>query len=343
MTDPQQHHYIPDTYLQNFCDRNERLWLYDKWEGRSFETTPGKALRERSYYAQPDYANKKLNHNIEHFFSRKVENPWPQIIEALGRRERHARLRTDFFLFLIALKVRVPNARKSIEYCLQQSVRIFAEHIDDAKLRSSTAAIVSSINRNLGTTYGGMDELYEAGIIDIKIDPHRSLLAMVDLAKGFARLFERLQPSLLVNETGLAFDTNDNPVIYFPADQTPDRCSPYQYRKDEPFELIFPITSTLCLYHHSRWPRPPYPFSYTAMRDIGFVKRANAFIQAFADRYVVSSSQFAADVASIPNTCPRPVVHRLPGPRGELVLYNFEMGKPLKLPKWEYDFSRASA
>jgi hypothetical protein len=87
MSDPQQHHYIPDTYLQNFSDRRGKLWLYDKWEGRSFPTTPGKALRERFYYAQPDYANKTLNHNIEHFLSRKVEKTWPQVIEALRRRE----------------------------------------------------------------------------------------------------------------------------------------------------------------------------------------------------------------------------------------------------------------
>jgi hypothetical protein len=209
-------------------------------------------------------------------------------------------------------------------------------------MRKSSAEILRIINKTLKTTYTDIDELYEAGIIDIKIDPHRSLLAMADLAKGFAKLFERLQPLLLVNETGLHFNTNDNPVIHFPADQTPDRCNPYRYRESEPFELIFPITNTLCLYHHSLWPRPPHPFFYIGMKDIEFVKRTNAFIHAFADRYIVSSSRLVTNAASIPNTCPRPIVYRLQRPKGELVLYNFEMGQPLKLLKWEYDLSRTS-
>jgi hypothetical protein len=75
MTEPQQHHYIPETYLRHFCDASGKLWLYDKWEARSFPTTRGKALKERFYYAQPDYENRKLNHGIEHFFSQKVEKP----------------------------------------------------------------------------------------------------------------------------------------------------------------------------------------------------------------------------------------------------------------------------
>jgi Protein of unknown function (DUF4238) len=340
MAEPQQQHYIPDTYLRNFCNPKGTLWVYDKWTRRSFATDPKKALRERFYYAQPDYENKKLNHNIEHFFSRKVEGPWPRIIEALAKRERDDRLRTDFYTFLIALKVRVPNARKSIEYCLQQQVRIFSQYIDDANLPSSSAEILRFMNQKLGTTYRNIDDLYEAGIIDIKIDPHRSLLAMVDLAKGFGRLFERLEPRLLVNETGVDFNTNDNPVIYFPADETPEKCRPYRYRPNEPFELIFPITKTLCLYHHSLWSRPPHPFSYMETRDIELVRRANSFTCAFADRYIVSSSNLGVEATSIPNTCPRPVVYRHARSAGELVVYNFELGKPLKLPKWEYNFSR---
>lgn len=336
MSDPQQHHYIPETYLQHFCNAAERLWLYDKWEARSFVSTPGKVLKERFYYAQPDYANSKLNHGIEHFFSRTVEKPWPDVIDALYRRDYDDDLRTAFFTFMIALRVRVPSARKAIEYVLQQSVRTFLRKLRENGRLPDDYKMLSLFNEKLGTNYRDVDELYEAGAVQIKIDPHRSLLAMIDLAKGFAQLFQTLQPVILINRTDLDFDTSDNPVIYFPANQAVDYCTPYQYREGEPYEFAFPITRDLCLYHHSLQPRPPRPFNYVTTEDRNLVTRLNTFVHAFADRYVVSSSKFSG---LIPNKCPRPVVYRAPAETGEFNFFRFEMEEPLKMPKWEYNLS----
>jgi hypothetical protein len=83
MSDPKQHHYIPETYLDNFCDEDGVLWLYDKWEGRSFPGRPTKVLKEHLYYAQPDHERKIWNHNIENFFSEKIEKDWPSTVRLI--------------------------------------------------------------------------------------------------------------------------------------------------------------------------------------------------------------------------------------------------------------------
>jgi uncharacterized protein DUF4238 len=83
VSEPKQHHYVPETYLENFCGEDGTLWVYDKWEPRSFQSRPKKILKEHFYYAQPDYEQKAWNHNIEKFFSKKIEDDWPSTVRLI--------------------------------------------------------------------------------------------------------------------------------------------------------------------------------------------------------------------------------------------------------------------
>jgi hypothetical protein len=337
MTNPKQHHYVPETYLDNFCNSNGRLWVYDKWENRSFPSQPRSILKENFYYAQPDHKNKTWNYNIEKLLSREVEAEWPTTVERIKNHPTATEELRHLYTFLYAMRVRVPNCRKAVEYALQQSVRTVASTFKDKAYQRSERKALKAINEKLGTDYKSFLELHDNNVINISIDPHRSLLAMGYLAEGFAPIVGQLQLNVIENRTATPFICNDNPVIYFPARQTPARCDPYKFSVDSPFEFIFPITKEYCLYHNSFAPIGGATIVHTKMDSTVFVGRINQFVTAFADRYVVSSEEIERPPAPLGTLCPRPIRQNNVEPEKYLHL-QYEMGEPLKLPKWEVDF-----
>jgi hypothetical protein len=341
MNEPKQHHYIPRTYLENFCDEDGGLWVYDKWERRSFPSHPDSVLKQHMYYAQPDHKNRAWNYNIEHFFSCKIESYWPATVRIIQNGPKTTRELTNFYMFLYATRVRVPNCRKSIEYSLQQQVRVVSGMVRDKEYLENERQGIATINKVLNTNFTNMDELYDAGIINITIDPHRSLLAMVDLARGFSVVVSAIQLHFIKNCTSVDFNCCDNPIVYFPAGQSPESCQPYQFHPSRPFEFIFPITKKCCLYHNSLYPIERQQIVATETKNVDLVSRINRFVGAFADRYIVSSREL--DTSQIPptNNCPRLSVHKHSEQRGTLLFFQYEMGEPLRLPKWRHKFEAA--
>jgi hypothetical protein len=342
MTNPKKHHYIPETYLENFCDQNGGLWLYDKWERRSFPSRPKKVLKEHFYYAQPDHERGVWNHNVEDFFSEKIETDWPATVQLIEKGPGAVKKLRHLYMFLYSMRVRVPNCRKAVEYSLQQQVRVVSASIKEKEFLDREKAVIEHINKTMNANFQCMEEVYEAGVINITIDPHRSLLAMPEIAKGFSRVVSALQLHFVRNSISVDFISSDNPIVYFPAGQQPQGCKPYQFRPQQPFEFIFPITKHYCLFHNSLNPIQAQQIVTTETKDVAFVKRVNGFVSAFADRYIVSSREL--DEAEIPvvNRCPRPVAYKYPQPDGTFLFLQYEMGEPLRLPKWQAKFETAS-
>jgi len=343
MKDPKQHHYVPETYLENFCDEQGTLWLYDKWEGKSFASRPKRVLKEHFYYAQPDHDQNIWNHAIEHFFSEKIENDWPSTVSLICEGPKTLSSLQNLYMFLYAMRVRVPNCRKAVEYALQQQVRIISGMIKNKEYLDDERDGIALINEALNSNFQSMEELYDAGVINITIDPHRSLLAMPHLARGFSRVVSTVQFHFIKNCASTDFNCSDNPVVYFPAGQQPDTCEPYQFRPERPFEFIFPITRKCCLYHNSLYPIDAQQIVITETKDPDLVRRINRFIGAFADRFIVSSKKQHASELPATNSCPRLAVHKYPQQRGTFLRFQYEMGEPLRLPKWQNKPSKPGA
>ena len=338
MADPKQHHYIPETYLEHFCDTDGSLWVYDKWDGRSFPSRAKSVLKEHFYYAQPDHKNKLWNHNIEKFFSKEAEAGWPSTIRLIRSGPENVRDLHNLYMFMAALRVRVPNCRKSVEYVLQQQVRLVGGKIKNKQYIETENQIVAHFNKELNKNYKSMEELYDNGVINITIDPHQSIAAMADIAKGFSLVVSKLQLHFVNNCTSVDFICSDNPIVYFPAGQQPDQYAPYQFRPEQPFEFIFPITKRRCLYHNSLSPIEAEQIVISDVHDPALIKRINDFVGAFADRCVVSSRRLEESELPKMNSCPRLVVYRRSHPRGTLMYFQYEMGEPLRLPKWQHKF-----
>jgi len=338
MSAPKQHHYIPETYLENFCGEDGTLWLYDKWERRSFPSQPNSVLKQHMYYAQPDHKRKTWNHNIEHFFSNKIETHWPNTVQIIEGGPGSTRELSNLYMFLYATRVRVPNCRKAVEYALQQQVRVVSGMIKEPNFLDDERKGIALINKHLNANFQSMDEIYDAGIINITIDPHRSLLAMADIAKGFSLVVLSMQFHFIKNRTPIDFNCSDNPIVYFPAGQQPSACAPYQFRLNRPFEFIFPVTKRCCLYHNSHYPIGAQQIVSTETNDCNFVRRVNNFVGAFADRFVVSTKELSQSDLPTGNLCPRLKVSKHRNGRGTLLFFKYEMGEPLKLPRWRTRF-----
>jgi hypothetical protein len=338
MSDPKQHHYIPTTYLEHFCDEAGVLWAHDKWTGESFPSKPASILKEKRYYAQPDHENRTWNNVIENFFSDQIETPWPKTVRLIQSGPRQLSQLYNLYMFLYSLRVRVPNCRKAVEYSLQERVRLAARTIEDEEFLGRERKMVEHFNKALNRNYTCIDELYDDGVVVITIDPHKSLEAMADLAKGFSRVVFQLQFNFITNRTSVDFNCSDNPIVYFPAGQSSDHCDPYRFRSGEPFEFIFPISKRHCLYHNSFSPVAAQQIVTTETANVDFVRRIDNFVGAFADRYVISSRKLETSEAPTRNRCPRPVAYTLPMPLGTALYLQYEMGEPLRLPKWDHAF-----
>jgi hypothetical protein len=47
------HHYVPQWYLERFCDSDGKITVYDKWESRTFQTVPRNVAQEVGFYRLP--------------------------------------------------------------------------------------------------------------------------------------------------------------------------------------------------------------------------------------------------------------------------------------------------
>jgi hypothetical protein len=341
MAEPKQHHYVPTTYLENFCDDEGILWLHDKWNRKSFPSRPGSVLKEKRYYAQPDHENGTWNYNIEEFFSKKIETYWPATIHLIQSGPQNLSQLYNLYMSMYALRVRVPNCRKAVEYSLQEQVKLIGATINDQQFLEREKSIIEHFNKALGKTYKCMEDLYEDGVVAITIDPHKSLAAMADIAKGFSQVVSELHFNFVRDHTTIGFNCSDNPIIYFPANQSVDNCTPYQFRPGRPFEFIFPITKSHCLYHNSLNPVATQQIIMTETNNAEFVRRVNSFVGAFADRYIVSSRELGEMEMPPRNLCPRPRAYRVPQQHGTALILRYEMGEPLRLPKWNHNFEAA--
>jgi hypothetical protein len=233
--------------------------------------------------------------------------------------------RSDFeslFVFLGLMRVRVPAARDMVEVSLAEQVKAEARLLDkQGKLPPKPEG-----HKDI------LDHLAAA------IDPHMSLHAMPQLARGFGIVLDHLGFEVLHNKTGESVLTSDNPVICFDPTVPEASVLPYQVRPPHgAIELLFPIDADTVLCGHTRLRRlGPPALRHTILNNRQAVKRINRFVARFGYRFV-----FARDRSHQPlivkhaGTSPVMNTITVPGPNGGVGLLNscvFGV-RPIK-PKW---------
>jgi hypothetical protein len=80
MNEPKQHHYVHESYLENFCDESGSIHVFDKRDkGSQFVSAPKKVLKQGYYYSQPVHSEERFDISLENLFS-EIETDWPSIV-----------------------------------------------------------------------------------------------------------------------------------------------------------------------------------------------------------------------------------------------------------------------
>lgn len=227
-----RHHFVPEAYLKAFCDESGRLLVYRKDEPSiPLHVAPNATQFRRYYYSQPTPAGGRDNNTLEALFS-KVESEWPETVATLHRRENVNDRLENIFQFMALQRVRVPAARDVVEAMLAQTVK------------DSMKTLISS--GEIPPPPPGYEDLPNR--VDVTIDPHQSIHAMVDMMKGMEKLYSALGFIAVQNATPQQFLTSDNPVLWFDPSLSFDDQRPYTINTDGgEVLLMFPISPRIVL------------------------------------------------------------------------------------------------
>lgn len=344
MNNPKRHHYVHEKYIEEFYGDDGCVNVIDKWEkGRIFSTTAKNVLNLHHYYSQPVYDESRMDAKLETLFS-EVEGYWPEIISHLKLKKPIDDRIYGFIAQTHAmLRSRVPNTRKAIEACLQASVKNALDELDE-EVPNSLIAPFSKANSNVTKLERDgqltMSKLVDLGLLNVGIDPHRSLHLMPNVIISLSAVLGRMKcRSFLHNKTGTDFISSDNPVIFFPKEHDRNKNpQPFNVNSEDDFVFIFPVSPKIIQYYDSTETKRN---EHRYVRSAKTVAKINTDIAFFADRFVISNDKNQLGVA-------KPFLNKAPIPNfehsnvhpGGLVDLRYTYGDAIKsLPNWKYDFS----
>lgn len=217
--------------------------------------------------------------------------------------------------------MRVPASRDACEAMLAEMVKA------TARLLERTGKLPPKPKR--------FDDILDH--VEVSIDPHKSIHAMVPMIRGVERVFSQIGIGALHNMTDIPFLTSDNPVIWFDPSVPEAEMRPYGWQIGGSIVLLFPVTPNLMIYGHSsmRERFGYHGFVGRGLSERRSVKMMNRQICRFAYKAVFAqrAGQEAlihkhADVSPVLRTETTPVE------RGEIAFHQYVFGKRERKPKW---------
>lgn len=318
------HHFVPKAYLNAFCDEKGRLFVYRKDDPLvPLHVRPDKTQFRRYYYSQPILGGGQDNNTLEEFFS-NIESNWPETVAKLHRRENVNDRLDNIFEFMVLQRVRVPAARNLSEAMLAQSVK------DTMQLMVA--------NGGLPLLPKGFEDLPNQ--VQVSIDPHRSIHAMVEMIQGMAPLISMLGFSAVHNATERSFLTSDNPVLWFDPSLSFDKQQPYTINLDSgPVFLFFPLSPKLALVgstdteYKTKFDR--YGLLHSDVPDENWVNLMNEQVCRFAYEAVIAESTGQEEViVRYAEVSPVFEAVTLSACKDMVAIYQQVFGPRVNKPKW---------
>lgn len=230
-----RHHYVPKAYLKPFCDGGGKLYVYRKDDpAKVIQQSPDGVGFHKYFYSQPLPDGGHDHDKLEGFFS-AYEAKWPEIVRKFRAGVNVNDALDTIYAFIGLQRARVPAARDACEKLLAETVKATMRQMDAAG--------------KLPPPPKGFEDILDH--IDVAIDPHQSIHAMVHMIKGIGNLLEQIGIGVLHNKTEVPFLTSDNPVIWFDPSLAESEMRPYAVRLDGPIVLMFPVAPDLMIYGHS--------------------------------------------------------------------------------------------
>lgn len=317
-----RHHYVPKAYLKSFCNGDGKLHVHRKdTPEKVLSLAPDNTGFHKYFYSQPTPEGSVDHDKLEDCFS-ECEAKWPDIVKKFRARENVNDRLGDIYAFIGLQRARVPAARDACEKVLAETVKATMRQMDAAG--------------ELPPPPEGFEGLLEH--VDVAIDPHQSIYAMVDIIKGVGKLLGKIGIEVVHNDTGLPFLTSDNPVIWFDPSLSEEEMRPYAVSLDGPIVLLFPVAPDLLIYGDTSKQEQfaQHGLVYSKPNGIAAVESMNNLICRFAYESVFASKcGFEGLVKKHADTSPVIRTETIPAPNGQFLLHSFVWGKRTRKPKWK--------
>ncbi|ORL68378.1 hypothetical protein B7H19_15610 [Pseudomonas putida] len=324
MKQKKRHHFVPQTYLESFCNPAGRILVYRKdGDGTPLPLVPNATQFQRYYYSQPKPDGGRDNNTLEDFFS-EYESAWQPLVKKLEARVDINDDLETLFSFMALQRARVPACRDAVERTLAATVKNVAKQMyQDGHLPP------------LPTEYPNLLE-----DLEVAIDPHQSIHAMVVIIQAMGPLIDSLGWVVFHNNSETPFLSSDNPVAWFDPSLPFAEQKPYGIIPNGPVVVQFPVSPRLVL------------IGATEYRDIfiskglihadapsdEWVKGVNAQTCRFGYEAVLASTesqeQMISDFADI---SPVLTSQSLLVNDSRMILHSMEFGRRSEKPKWQGD------
>lgn len=126
MTKPKQHHYLPESYQNQFVDSDGRIFFLDKNSGRVQKTTPYSFGKEKDLYTLENPPVGKQPTYIENPMLSNIDGTYPALIKKLEEEDFSALDKSDLANYLGYQRNRTPTYFKLIE---QVSHEVFLKNL----------------------------------------------------------------------------------------------------------------------------------------------------------------------------------------------------------------------
>jgi hypothetical protein len=260
------------------------------------------------------------NDKLEDFFS-EIETCWPSIVEDFRAKKNVNEHLTSIFSFIILQRVRVPATRDACEKALAEFVKVTAQNMEKAGLFPPPPK--------------GFEDILDH--IEVAIDPHRSIHAMVDVMKGVGELLDRLGICVIHNRTDVPFITSDNPVVWFDPTFKEHEMRPYAIRPDGPVILMFPVAPDLMIYGDTDKKDlfAQYGLCYSEPSDTSAIATINKQICRFSYETVyANASGFSGLVREYADVAPVIRAQHIAAGDDRYLFYQYVWGKRERKPRW---------
>lgn len=316
---PRRHHFLPVSYLRNFCSDEGDLYVYERGKPPR-KSIPKKEAHIRDFYAYEGETGQ--NFEVEKILS-KYESDAAPVIQGIVDRAKskaHRYLRnaeTEILRKLVGLMfVRVPAGRKlGEEHITPAGRKILEESASDPQ---RFAEVTRDVFDNEPLTNQERSKLVEDTRLKIlnghynqPQPPWYQLNAMLVMASAIAETLRQYSCLIVLAPKYEAFITSDTPIVTA-TNVGNDKAQLGTAFASKETEIWFPLSTEVCML----WRREVEP-GYRKIRPVG-VRMANRNTMRYAGRFVYSR-QYSLKLAEVFNRIPQQIF----------------LGKNAFIPMWE--------
>jgi hypothetical protein len=321
MQQTKRHHYVPKAYLKAFCNGQGKLLVYRKdAPTQPLHQTPDATQFRKYYYSQPIPGGGQDNNTLEAAFS-AIESHWPATVAKLhARGDVNDRLE-NIFHFIALQRVRVPASRDMAESMLAQTIKDTLKSMQSA----GEMPLLPKCFEDLPNQ------------VQVAIDPHRSIHAMVSMLQGMEKLFSLIGLVAVHNNTGVPFITSDNPVLWFDPSLPFDQQRPYTLQPGGPIFLVFPVSPKLALIGSTQNCElfGTHGLQHSDVPDEDMVYAINNQVCRFAYEAVITQEAGWEDlIAEHAGVSPVHEAVNIPVAKGMATMHRMAFGPRAAKPKW---------